>query len=487
MFRLLNNKLRRLCSRLRRCRRRSSKIQIKKLGRPNSKSRNDPVITESASSSAAVHPNSNMGSSKAETESKRIKVATFNAALFSMAPAVPESSFDFDSGFGMSKSLLEENSGKDRPIKSILKQSPLHPISDGNVNLSKQQKFAKSRLRVSINLPDNEISLLRSRKLSFGEENCDGGGGETSSRDFKTGKAPATRCRSLVELERYGGKRTVVEVLRELDADILALQEVKAEEEKEMKPLSDLAAALGMNYVFAESWAPEYGNAILSRWPIKQWKVQKIVDDSDFRNVLKATINVPNIGEVNFHCTHLDHLDETWRMKQVNAIIQSSEGPHLLAGGLNSLDETDYSKERWSDIVKYYEEMGKPTPKAEVMRFLKNKHYTDAKDSAGECESVVMIAKGQNVQGTCKYGTRVDYIVASSNSPYKFVPGSYSVLSSKGTSDHHIVKVDVVKAQTSSSLSSENHRSYRDDEQSVSRKGEGRTKHKKQVCCNVLS
>ena len=47
------------------------------------------------------------------------------------------------------------------------------------------------------------------------------------------------------------------------------------------------------------------------------------------------------------------------------------------------------------------------------------------------------------MQGTCKYGTRVDYILASPNSPYKFVPGSYTVVSSKGTSDHHIVRVDV--------------------------------------------
>ncbi|KAG2403084.1 uncharacterized protein HKW66_Vig0183700 [Vigna angularis] len=59
--------------------------------------------------------------------------------------------------------------------------------------------------------------------------------------------------------------------------------------------------------------------------------------------------------------------------------------------------------------------MGKPTPKVEVMKYLKSKDYTDAKDYVGECESVVMIAKGQ-------------------------------IFSSKGTSDHHIVKVDVVKA-----------------------------------------
>ena len=44
----------------------------------------------------------------------------------------------------------------------------------------------------------------------------------------------------------------------------------------------------------------------------------------------------------------------------------------------------------------YYEEMGKPTPKVEVMKYLKSKDYTDAKDYAGECESVVMIAKGQS-------------------------------------------------------------------------------------------
>jgi endonuclease/exonuclease/phosphatase family metal-dependent hydrolase len=83
--------------------------------------------------------------------------------------------------------------------------------------------------------------------------------------------------------EKFSSSRSILEVLREIDADVVALQDVKAEEEKCMKPLSDLAAALGMKYVFAESWAPEYGNAILSKWPIKKWKVQKIADDDDFR------------------------------------------------------------------------------------------------------------------------------------------------------------------------------------------------------------
>ncbi|KAI5565318.1 hypothetical protein BDE02_14G116200 [Populus trichocarpa] len=464
MLKLLNKRLRRLYSRFRRRIGSGSrrKVVIKKFGKSNSKLQNNIKVEPTINGSAAVHPNGQLG------EEKPIKLATFNAALFSMAPAVPKSenpsSVDYegeefaDTRRPINSNKLRAKSANDRP-KSILKQSPLHPNSiDGNENLSKQQKFAKSKLRVSINLPDNEISLLRNRQLSFREDEKEGASSVNISRILR-GKAPmrpqsVSLARNMgngeIDGESYRSTRTVLQVLKELDADILALQDVKAEEEKAMKPLSDLAAALGMNYVFAESWAPEYGNAILSKWPIKRWKVQKIFDDTDFRNVLKATIDVPQAGEVNFHCTHLDHLDENWRMKQIDAIIQSSDAPHILAGGLNSLDETDYSEERWTDIVKYYEEMGKPTPKVEVMSFMKSKHYTDAKDYAGECEAVVILAKGQNVQGTCKYGTRVDYILASPNSPYKFVPGSYSVFSSKGTSDHHIVKVDIVKARCSS-------------------------------------
>ncbi|KAF8394476.1 hypothetical protein HHK36_020684 [Tetracentron sinense] len=462
MFSILNRKLRHFCSKLRWPRRRCSKpkIVIRRLGKSNSEYQ---FKEEPNTNGSAIHLNGHLGGSKS---GKPIRIASFNAAMFSMAPAVPttEKSVIFDYGeedyLKIRRAVevdIRAKSSNDRP-KSILKQSPRHPSSSMSSpeHLSKQQKFAKSKLRVSIDLPDNEISLERNRQLSFVEDEKMGSSSKSVTR-IQRGKAPLRSTLSFPSNMKNGGKdgessrssRTILEVVRELDADILALQDVKAEEEKGMKPLSDLATSLGMNYVFAESWAPEYGNAILSKWPIKRWQVQKIFDETDFRNVLKVTVDVPRTGEVDFHCTHLDHLDENWRMKQINAIIQSNDRPHILAGGLNSLEETDYSAERWADIVKYYEEIGKPTPKVEVMRFLKGKQYVDAKNFAGECESVVMIAKGQNVQGTCKYGTRVDYILASPNSPYKFVPGSYSVFSSKGTSDHHIVKVDIIKVDNS--------------------------------------
>lgn len=419
------------------------KVIIKRFGKASSRGRpKEKIGTQSSSVLLNSDPN------------KSIRIATFNVAMFSLAPAIQK---DEESGaFSHGK---EYNAAMKSPLltnvqagtanyypKSILKQSPLHSSLGSPENLSKH-KQSRSKLKVSINLPDNEISLAHTKFLSIVKDEKEG------SSNLITGgnvlmRSPVCLPSSLLNWwneESFKSSRSIAEILREVDADILALQDVKAEEEKGMKPLSDLAAALGMKYVFAESWAPEYGNAVLSKWPIKRWKVQKIADDDDFRNVLKATIDVPWAGEVNFYCTQLDHLDENWRMKQISAIIQSNDSPHVLLGGLNSLNGSDYSLDRWKDIVKYYEDLGKPTPRVEIMKFLKGRGYTDAKNFAGECEPVVIIAKGQNVQGTCKYGTRVDYILASPDSPYKFVPRSYSVISSKGTSDHHIVKVDITK------------------------------------------
>ncbi|KAG4956177.1 hypothetical protein AAZX31_15G095800 [Glycine max] len=450
MFGVIRRKLRHLYSRILWLlwKRPRSKVVIKRFRKLNFKGHHRAELCKNKSTS---DPNGLL----VESQSGRaIRIATFNVAMFSLAPAVSEFNewvvSNHENGSNK-KSLLAKG---DFP-KSILKQSPLHASLDKAQSLSDSEILPRSNLKVSINLPDNEISLANSRLLASIESKegtSDTIMGNVSGRHQVPARSPV--CFPFIMnycegTERFTCSRSILEVLREIDADVLALQDVKAEEEKNMKPLSDLAAALGMKYVFAESWAPEYGNAILSKWPIKKWRVQKIADDDDFRNVLKATVDVPWAGEINFHSTQLDHLDENWRMKQVHAIIRSNDPPHILAGGLNSLYGADYSSERWTDIFKYYEKLGKPRPRSEVMNFVKSKGYVDAKDYAGECEPIAIIAKGQNVQGTCKYGTRVDYILASPNSHYKYVPGSYSVISSKGTSDHHIVKVDIMKVNAS--------------------------------------
>ncbi|KAL5541735.1 hypothetical protein UlMin_009445 [Ulmus minor] len=447
MLSIFRRKFKHLFSRIRRLiwGRPRPKVVIKRLGRFNSENQHK------RSKSPKIITNVSLGHSFSE---RPIRLATFNVAMFSLAPAISKadepSIFNHDNQDFMFRSpAMAAND----PPKSILKPSPLRTNPTSPEYLSNQKKLSRSNLKVSINLPDNEISLAQTKLIGFVEDDKQGSSNTTSSRVYRSPvpvRSPLCFPSSMLQSWNWNEdgltiSRSILEVLREVDADILALQDVKAQEEKGMKPLSDLASALGMSYVFAESWAPEYGNAILSKWPIKRWKVQKIADNDDFRNVLKATIDVPWAGEVNFYCTQLDHLDENWRMKQIGAFFQANDPPHILAGGLNSLNGSDYSPQRWTDIVKYYEDMGKPTPKVEVMKLLKGKGYIDAKEYAGECEPVVIIAKGQNVQGTCKYGTRVDYVLSSDESPYKFVPGSYSVISSKGTSDHHMVKVEIIK------------------------------------------
>ncbi|KAJ1428816.1 Endonuclease/exonuclease/phosphatase [Sesbania bispinosa] len=417
-----------------------SKVVIKRFRKLNCKghSRAEPPCNNNKSKS---HSNGQL----AVSESGRpIRIATFNVAMFSLAPAVSEVDDWFGSNHKQGSNKKSSASARVDFPKSILKQSPLHSSLNNAQNLSDSKILPRSNLKVSINLPDNEISLANSRLLASMEDK-EGGTSDTiignvsSRRNQVPARSPVcfpflmNYCEGT---EKFTSSRSILEVLREIDADVVALQDVKAEEEKNMKPLSDLAGALGMKYVLLRVGLqnmemPSYLNGQLR--------------GGKFRRLLMMMIS----GEINFHSTQLDHLDEHWRMKQVNAIIRSNDPPHILAGGLNSLCGADYSSERWTDIVRYYEKLGKPRPTTEVMNFMKSKDYDDAKDYAGECEPIVIIAKGQNVQGTCKYGTRVDYILASPNSPYKFVPGSYSVISSKGTSDHHIVKVDIMKVNTS--------------------------------------
>lgn len=158
----------------------------------------------------ATHPQGQLGCPYSKLP---IRIATFNVAMFSLAPAIPQ--------------------------------------------------------------PDDLVFFSYESSSDVSLENC-------SKVVFRSPISSHHQRNSHIEYSSEDGK-CIADVLREVDADILALQDVKAEQENDMKPLSDLAAALGMFYVFAESWSPEYGNAILSKWPIIKSKVQKIAMDVDFR------------------------------------------------------------------------------------------------------------------------------------------------------------------------------------------------------------
>ncbi|EXC30753.1 hypothetical protein L484_027928 [Morus notabilis] len=127
MLKLLNRNLRLLCSHLRWliCRRSKPKVVIRRFRKLSSKARNGAETKPRVPALAAVHLNRQLGGAKSETP---LRIATFNAALFFMVPIVPKAA---------------------------------NFIEDANDNVLK--KFERPKLRVSNNLPDNEISLLWNR------------------------------------------------------------------------------------------------------------------------------------------------------------------------------------------------------------------------------------------------------------------------------------------------------------------------------------
>ncbi|KAF4356076.1 hypothetical protein G4B88_007799 [Cannabis sativa] len=308
---IVRRKIKLLCSRIRRLiwGRPRPKVVIKRLGKWNLEGQ------PKRNNNAKVVKNVQLG--LGHSFSKRpIRIATFNVAMFSLAPAISKAdnlsatnNHEHDDYTLRNSSMIgmQAKSANDPP-KSILK-SPLSTTPASPECLSKQRNHSRSNLKVSINLPDNEITLANNKLLTLMEADKEFSSNTSTNGHVRRSSVPvrsplcfpasmASHCMNWCnDIDGLQSNRSILEVLREVDADILALQDVKAEEEKGMKPLSDLAAALGMKYVFAESWAPEYGNAILSKWPIKRWKVQKIANSDDFRNVLKATINVPWAGE----------------------------------------------------------------------------------------------------------------------------------------------------------------------------------------------
>lgn len=271
MLYVLSRRLRRLCSTIRWFvwrRRPHPRVIIRRLGRLNSVGRLRKKLDLSDQNDQGP---------------RAFRLATFNAALFSLASAVPTAE--------RSVVLVQEEGDSVKIPKGILKQSPLHPLADTNTNTNTDTnvsesdhecKLVKPRPKVSINLPENEISLAHDRRVAAVGDSL-----ESSFRFNNTTTLSAMRSPICFPTWWSGptlcGSRTIYDVLKEVDADILSLQDVKADEADDMKPLSELASALGMSYVFAESWAPEFGNAVLSRWPIKKWSAERICDDRDFR------------------------------------------------------------------------------------------------------------------------------------------------------------------------------------------------------------
>ncbi len=167
-----------------------------------------------------------------------------------------------------------------------------------------------------------------------------------------------------LDLNRIAGE------IRDSGAGIVALQEVDrhwGERSEFADQATELARALKMHLVYGANLdrdpvregqpRRQYGTAILSDWPIKEWRSTLLprTGDLEQRGLLEALIDVRG-APVRVFNTHLQHDSQAERVRQIDAIrklIGVAQEPVVLAGDLNAgpdTPEVDALTDRLTDV-----------------------------------------------------------------------------------------------------------------------------------------
>lgn len=113
----------------------------------------------------------------------------------------------------------------------------------------------------------------------------------------------------------------ILAVLRDIDADVVCLQEAWTAAERSQA--AELAAALGLDGGAVDAHRVDhegvtFGNAVLSRWPIRHSEVRPLTphpDYEEYRTVLGVEVSAP-FGPVPVFTTHLNFLLDQSAVRQ---------------------------------------------------------------------------------------------------------------------------------------------------------------------------
>lgn len=131
-----------------------------------------------------------------------------------------------------------------------------------------------------------------------------------------------------------------IEVIAELDADIIALQEVLRPFDFE-DPLERIADELGLHVTLVSTRIHrhgELGNAILSRWPMSSiYTIDLSLSRLEQRSAIVTDFQGNGTGMMSVVSTHLALVDRT-RKRQVRSLLdnQQLQGPAILLGDMNA-------------------------------------------------------------------------------------------------------------------------------------------------------
>ena len=169
------------------------------------------------------------------------------------------------------------------------------------------------------------------------------------------GHAPTLRvlCFNIHHGEGTDGKvdlPRLARAIRAADPDLVALQEVdnRTKRTGRVDQTSELARLTGLIGRFGKQLdydGGEYGQAVLSRFPIEAGSVHILPGEPDRERRIAFEVRVLADGaSIRFVTTHLHHINDNFRERQasrLNELYADGDGPVILAGDLNATPESE--------------------------------------------------------------------------------------------------------------------------------------------------
>lgn len=165
----------------------------------------------------------------------------------------------------------------------------------------------------------------------------------------------------IVSWNIWGGKnlKEIIDCLRVLDADVVALQEVLADEDGANNIAEAIAEALDYEWEFVNTRTldpslsfllqeqkidcnKQWGNAILSKYPMGE-SSHYFLSEKSPRMALEAVIEIEDkkLRVFSTHLAHAPHLSEI-RVAQAESLLKLiSDEPTIVAGDFNDVPESE--------------------------------------------------------------------------------------------------------------------------------------------------
>jgi endonuclease/exonuclease/phosphatase family metal-dependent hydrolase len=139
----------------------------------------------------------------------------------------------------------------------------------------------------------------------------------------------------------------IAALIREQKPDLVALQEVdnKCRRSNSVHQAAELARLTGLHFAFGKAMdhdGGEYGQAILSRFPIGDTQVHRLPGEGEPRIAFEAEVTIDG-KPLRMITVHLDHQEDARRLTQAETLAKALENHHepmILAGDFNDVPDS---------------------------------------------------------------------------------------------------------------------------------------------------